>query len=306
MSFEAILTELADLSRPVRASSLAGLSSLGPAEASRFLDVWSGLPGSRRRQVVNRLVDLAEDHIEFNFDAVYFIAIKDGEPDVRLAAVRGLWEYEGRDLIDHLIGLLRSDPDARVRAEAALGLGRFALLAEFGKLAADDAERVDEALRRTAEDGSEPSEVRGRALEALGARSLPWVAELIREAYTAGDRRLRVSAVHAMGRSCDARWLDDVIRELSSDDPEFRFEAATASGAIGDEAAVPHLVPLLADADTEVQEAAIHALGEIGGREAKKALEAALDTKDERVREAIQEALEAADFYDDPLGFRLR
>jgi HEAT repeat protein len=306
LSFDTVLAELADMSRPVRASSLTGLSSLGPAEASRFLDVWLALPGARRRQVVSRLVDLAEDNIELNFDAVYFIALADAEAEVRLAAVRGLWEYEGRDLINHLIGLLRSDPDARVRAEAALGLGRFALLAEFGKLPADDAERVDAALRRTAEDISEPSEVRGRALEALGARSLPWVTELIRAAYAGNDRRLRVSAVHAMGRSCDARWLADVIRELSSDDPEFRFEAATASGAIGDEAAVPHLIPLLHDADAEVQEAAIHALGEIGGREAKKALEQALDTKDERVREAVQEALAEADFYDDPLGFRLR
>lgn len=306
MSFDTLLAELADASRPVRASTLTALSALGPAETSRFLTVWPDLPDVRRRQIVVKLVQLAEDNVELNFDTVYLMALADADADVRLAAVQGLWEYEGRDLINHLIGLLRFDLDARVRAEAALGLGRFALLAEFGRLAEVDADRVDDALRRAAADAGEAAEVRGRAIEAVGARSLPWVTDLIREAYAGGERRLRISAIHAMGRSCDARWLDDVIHELKNEDPEFRYEAATASGAIGDAAAVPHLVPLLDDADPEVQEAAIHALGEIGGREAKKALEQALDTRDERVREAIEQALAEADFYDDPLGFRLR
>ena len=72
--------------------------------------------------------------------------------------------------------------------------------------------------------------MRGRALEALGVRGKDWVHELIEEAYGSGDRRLTISAVHAMGRNADLAWLPMIIDEMESDDAEMRFEAATAAG----------------------------------------------------------------------------
>ena len=53
--------------------------------------------------------------------------------------------------------------------------------------------------------------MRGRALESLGARSEPWVRDLIEEAYDSGDRRLQISAVHAMGTSADSQWLPSIL-----------------------------------------------------------------------------------------------
>ena len=304
MSLESYLQELADPKKPLVVSKLVTISALGPQESSLLLSTWSQLELERRRRVLQVLIDLTEDSVELNFDAVFLIALADEDSEVRLAAVRGLWEHEGRDLVDPLLGLLEHESDAGVRAEVALALGRFVLQAEFDALRAADAERVEDALRRTFEDSTEVSEVRARALESIGALSTPWVRDLIQEAFESGDRRLTLSAVHAMGRSCDTAWLPTLITELESDDGEMRFEAASACGAIADEAATPHLMPLLYDDDQEAQEAAIGALGEIASREAKEALEELLEDADDRVREAVRSALGEVEFADDPLDLK--
>ena len=306
MSDKSDLQDLGDPAQPLAASKLAGLSAMGPEEASAFLNVWLEMELGRRRRLIQGLIDLAEDNVELNFAAVFLIALGDGDQEVRRNAVRGLWEYERPDLIDPLVGLLQSDPEAGVRAEAALALGRFVLQAEFDILRAVDAERVEQALRRTTDDAAEVVEVRGRALESIGARGQPWVADLIRQAFESPERRLRLSAVHAMGRSCDDAWLPEPIAELESDDAEMRFEAAVACGAIAAPAAMPHLQPLLFDDDHEVQQAAIGALGQIGGPQAKRALEDLLEDADDRLREAALSALAEVDFAEDPAGYKIR
>ncbi len=304
MSFEAYIRELADPARPPAASKLINLSMMGAEETPLFLNAWLEMDLRRRQRVIQELIGLAEDNVELNFDAVFFIALADSDAEVRRNAVKGLCEYEGRDLINCLLGLLESDPDASVRAEAALALGRFVLQAEFDTLHAADTERVERALHRSINDTAEVAEVRGRALESIGARSEPWVRDLIQGAFESPDRRLRLSAVHAMGRSCDASWLPALTAELESDDAEMRFEAAGACGSIADEAATPHLLRLLEDDDHEVQEAAIGALGQIGGAQAKEALQDLLSDGAERVREAVLSALAEVDFAEDPLAFK--
>ncbi len=306
MNLKAYLQELADSARPLAISRLTSLSSLDADETSHLVDAWPELELTRRQRVIQELIDLAEDNVELDFDRVFFVALGDSDAEVRRNAVRGLWEHESRDLIDPLADLLETDTDPAVRAEAALGLGRFVLQAEFGVLHRADAERVESALRRAAEDTAEVVEVRGRALESIGASSRPWVRDLIEEAFDSDDRRRRISAVHAMGRSCNADWLPTLVRELENEDPEIRYEAVCACGSIADEAAMSHLLPLLYDEDVEVQEAAIGALGEIGGSLAKEALKEMLEGPDERVREAALAALAEIDFDEDPLGVRMR
>jgi len=162
---EAYLHELADPARPLAVSKLVNLSSMPLEQVSLFMNAWLQMDVRRRRRLVQELLDLAEDNVELNFDAVFFIALADTDAEVRRNAVKGLWEYEGRDLIDSLLGLLERDPDAAVRAEAALALGRFVLLAEFETLRSVDAERVGRGLRRTIDNDAEVVEVRARALE---------------------------------------------------------------------------------------------------------------------------------------------
>jgi len=306
MSLEDYLGELVDSSAPLTVARLVNLSNLLPEEASAFEEAWRGADVHRRRQVMRQLIELTEDNVELDFDTVFRMGLSDSDAEVRRFGIRGLWEYEERDVIPTLVALLLEDADLSVRAEAALALGRYALKAEFDKIRASDASLLDDALRRAIADPGQTTEVRARAVEAVGARSQPWVLQVIEDAYHGGQHRLRVSALHAMGRNCDARWLSTLVSEMKSDDAEMRYEAATACGALGDEAAVSHLLPLLKDDDAEVQEAAIQALGQIRGQEAKRALEDCLASPEARVRDAALAALTEVHFGEDPLGFKLR
>ena len=306
MSLDTLLPTLADAERTPPATELAALSSLEGEDRDRFLGVWRTLSIQRRRDIVDRLADIGEDNAELDFNTIFMAGLVDDDVQVRAQSVKALWEYEYDDLVPVLLRLLR-DPEAIVRGEAALGLGRFLLRYEV--LDRDDgfAQQIEGALRARYHDEVELIDVRGRALEALGVRGKDWVHTLIDEAYTSGDRRLTISAIHAMGRNADLEWLPMIIEEMESDDAEMRFEAATAAGGIADEGAIPHLSELTADEDAEVQEAAIAALGQIGGSAVRSVLhEVASETSDDRVLEAVSDALAEADFGADPLGFKVR
>ncbi|MGD0205777.1 MAG: HEAT repeat domain-containing protein [Dehalococcoidia bacterium] len=298
-TFQEYLAELKNEGQPLRVGRLVHLSHLADEQEKAFLDAWPQVQSERRRQVAQQLVELAEDNVDLNFDAIFLACLSDADPEVRAAAIRGLWEYEHRDLIKPLIGLLQSDDNAAVRAEAALALGRFVLQWEFGSLPDRYFRQVEQALRRAIGNGGEELEVRGRALEAIGACSLPWVRRAIYSAYKSDTHRLRVSGIHAMGHNCDPSWLPILFQELKSDDPETRYEAVLACGSLAEEAAVVHLIPLLEDEDAEVKEATIAALGEIGGRQARSALMRYLDHPSRSMREAVEEALSLVDFAED-------
>ncbi|MCJ7509857.1 MAG: HEAT repeat domain-containing protein [Dehalococcoidia bacterium] len=299
-TFQGYLAELKDEGQPLKVSRLVYLSHLADEQEKAFLDAWPRLQTERRRQVMQQLVELAEDNVDLNFDSIFLACLGDADPQVRAAAIRGLWEYEHRDLIKPLIGLLQSDDNAAVRAEAALALGRFVLQREFGSLPDRYFRQVEQVLRRAISDGGEELEVRGGALEAIGACSLPWVRRAIYSAYKSDSQRLRVSGIHAMGHNCDPSWVPILFQELKSDDAEMRYEAALACGSLAEEAAVVHLIPLLEDEDVEVREVTIAALGEIGGRQARSALVRYLDHTSGSMREAVQEALSLVDSAEDP------
>jgi HEAT repeat protein len=305
-SFEEYLEELAAQSRPLKAAGLARLSAMTPELMSQLETVWPSLNVQRRRAVVQELLDLEEENVEFDFDAVFLVGLKDEDAEVRLGSVRGLWEHEGPDLVPPLIEIMKHDPDAGVRAEAALALGRFVLLSEEGRLRERHFEKIEEALQLVISNGGEIDEVRARAVEAIGAHDEAWVRQAISEAYESGVRRLKVAAVHAMGRSCEPRWLPLLLRELTNEEAEVRYEAANALGSLGDETVVPNLVQALGDPDEEVLEASISALGAIGGRRAREALLELSREGSPAAKEAALAALAEIDFAEDPLAFRQR
>lgn len=306
MDFQEYLGELADGAVRLKVSGLARLTAMSPEQSAAFAEAWPRIDVRRRRRIVQELIDLEEDNVDLNFDAVFLRALEDEDADVRLQSVRGLWEYEGSDLITPLLRLVEHGDVSPVRAEAALALGRFVQLFEEGHLRERHFREIESGLRRVIENGGEIVEVRARTLEAIGSHNDAWVRQAIREAYESDVRRLKVSAVHAMGRSCESRWLPLLTRELANDEAEIRYEAAVACGYLGDEKAVPHLVPLLSDSDLEVSRASIAALGEIGGMEARAALIALADSGSSAVNEAALAALAEIDFEDDPLSFRYR
>ena len=284
---------------------LASLSDLKPAELAELEKVWPKLTAKRRRQIVSRLVELAEDNVELNFDGIFKSLLTDPDEEVRNHALGGLWEDEAPSLIEPLARLLEQDSSTRVRAAAATALAKFALLAEHQKLPASAAARVHQALLGIIGDDRQPAEVRRRALEAAAPLGLPQVAKTIRAAYCGHNAKLKISAIYAMGKSCDPCWLAILLDELTSANAEIRYEAATACGELEAEAAVPHLSRLIDDADTEVQLAAIQALGKIGGNEAKKGLKRCLNHPREVIRQMAEQALEELEDMEEPLSFGL-
>ncbi|MBI5290223.1 MAG: HEAT repeat domain-containing protein [Chloroflexi bacterium] len=305
MSLDTLITALQDPEHAPTATSLALLSAMPADDLARFAGAFRSLSIQRRREVIDLLAELAEDNVEFRFDRVFFLGLDDPDVQVRAQSIKALWEYDGDDLARRLIQML-ADPEALVRGEAAVALGLYLARAELNDTHAAVTGEIEDALRSVYYDEAQLVEVRGRALEALGIRSEEWVHDLIDDAYGSGDRRLAISAVHAMGRSADPDWLPVLFDEMVSEDAEMRYEAAAAAGEMGDEEAVPQLAELIADEDAEVQEAAIAALGQIGGSAAKSVLQSiATEYEDDRVLDAVTEALATADFLDDPMAFKL-
>jgi HEAT repeat protein len=139
--------------------------------------------------IVSDLTDLAQDNVDLNFDAVFKIALNDEDGLVRAASLRGLAEYEGRDLIPRLAILLREDSEIAVRRESAITLGRYAVEAELGNLRDSDSEAIRDVLMASAEDTEEDDRVRARAIEALGAISGEETENLIRKPLAQSRRR---------------------------------------------------------------------------------------------------------------------
>jgi len=292
------LTELRDAARPVVPSGLTKLSDLSPEEVEEFREAWPGIEVARRRQVVNRLIELAEDDIALDFDPVFAACLDDPDGEVKAKAIEGLWYAEEPALIAAFIRLLVEDETEAVRAAAATGLGQFAYLAEVEEIPARYRREIEQALVAAFNREGEGAPVRRRALEAVSAVSSPVVDELIRQAYSSDSLDFRVSALFAMGRNYNPVWLPTVLKELTSPHPQLRFEAARASGELEAQEAVPTLVQMLCDSDIEVKLAAVTALGHIGGADAREALEGCLEGADEATREVAQEALEEMDLWE--------
>ncbi|TAK27185.1 MAG: phycocyanin alpha phycocyanobilin lyase [Chloroflexota bacterium] len=307
MLFTQYLNEIADPKRPLKRSKLTFLSGLRPAEIETLAAAWSEIPIGRRQQIVQTMAELIEDNVELDFNEVFKkVGLRDEDQEVRRLSLVGLWECEDRDLIGPLVELLHGDEAEDVRAAAAEGLGRFILLGELKRLRPRDLERVLTALLESVDDPDESMQVHRRAVEAIGAlNGEERVARVIEDSYQSPENEMKASALYAMGRNCDQRWLPNILAELDSSDPELRFEAVGACGQLEDERAVPKLVRLLADEDSQVRLGVVDALGHIGGDVAKQALRRCLQNPDEEMRQAAEDALEELAFSKDPLSFGL-
>jgi HEAT repeat protein len=293
------ISDLADIEKPILNAVLADLSNLNPADIIFFNQIWSKIAVDRRQKIINRLVELAEENFELNFDSILKSCLKDPDPAVRVKAIEGLWEDEETILINIFIRMLNEDVSENVQAAAAKALGKYAMLAELKKLGPYSSSHVSKALLAILNDRNKPKEVWRRALEAAAPLSLPEVKAAITEAYQSNDPTVINSAIYAMGKNCNSSWLPILIKEMSSASPSTRYEAAGACGELCDEEAVPFLIKLSRDNDVNVQQAAISSLGKIGGNKAKQHLLKCLNNPDEIISEAAESALKQIDAEED-------
>ncbi|MBI2867396.1 MAG: HEAT repeat domain-containing protein [Chloroflexi bacterium] len=304
MFLDRYLEELQDESKPISSSKLINLSSLSRTELEPFRRAWGGIRVARRRKLVNLFGQLSHDNFDLDFSGVFYICLTDPDPEVRDATIANLGECEDRQLISPLINLLKHDPEPKVRASSAAALGKFALLAELGKLLDRDRDRLAQVFLESIEDANETPDVRRRALEGIAPLSHPKVKEHIRRAYNSPEPNMRASALYAMGRNCSAEWLPTIIRELKNLEPDIRREAVRACGEMGDPVVVPYLIPLTRDRDVQLQSDAIEALGNIGGGMARRTLKQLAQNEDGRIRDLALDALESMNMEEEPAGLQ--
>jgi len=305
LPIEEIIADLHDSSQPLRNSRLVDLSNLNSEELELWERAWANIKPKRRQQIIYRLVELAEDNFELNFDCIFRNCLKDQDAEVRSKAIEGLWESEDASLISPFVNLLEQDSSGNVQAAAATALGKFAMLTELNKLRSSHTSKVCQALLGVVSDKNRTVEVRRRALEAAAPLNLPQVEKAIREAYQSHNRQFKISAIYAMGRNYNRSWLSILSRELSSADAEIRYEAVGACGELGEEAASPYLIELIGDLDVDVQVAALQALGKIGGGGAKECLQKCLNNPSEVIRQVAEQALYELEAEESPFTFRV-
>ena len=216
-------------------------------------------------------------------------ALADGRPVVRVNALRALGGIgpAAAGAVPAIAPLLA---DADVRTEAIDALGGIG----------PPASPLAPTLARALDDPS--PHVRWRSALALGrmgpsaAAAVPAVVR----ASEAGDAEVRIAAVQALGKMQAADAVPSLVRLLAAgEDPRLRLEAVHALGRIGTAArpAVPGLVLLLDAPDAGTRAAAVRALGRIGGLSAedRRRLARHLDDGDARVREQARRAVALVD-----------
>lgn len=293
--FKAALRYLQSDETSLSPSLLFALSDVNRQELQQFATVWQTLSADKRGRVTLAMAELAEERIEADFSRIFRYLLDDENAPVRANAINGLWEEQDPALATQLIGALRSDPAAIVRAAAAEGLGRFLFLAETKRAPAALGDEIETALLAVIRSDDETL-VRRRAIESIAFLGTETVRDIIAAAYASDDAKMRATAVFAMGRSADPYWKRTTAQELFSPDPQMRFEAARAVGELEFRAAVPRLIDLASDPDREVQSAALTSLGQIGGKEARRALIAVIESQDPVAAEIAQDALDELEF----------
>jgi HEAT repeat protein len=297
--FKSLLEALSDTETPINARYLYRLSDLEPDELDQLARTWDLLPAWRRRGLMEDLEEMGARDTLLSFEALAEFALKDPAPEVRLPAVRTLWEFDTPSLVTPLLRLLEKDESLEVRAAAATGLGRFVYLGEVEQISPDRLRRIEEALLKITR-GQEPENLQQRALESLGYSSRDEVPELIRTAYRSTDPTWTAAALKAMGRSANERWSKMVVSKLEDTFPVVRTEAARAAGELEIKLARQQLLDLLEDPDWDVRKASIWSLSQIGGEGVRTTLERMFAAAaDEAEADHIETALDNLAFTED-------
>lgn len=291
--FPAVLNEIFTAD-PLPIAQLYRLSDMADVDAEIFWQGWTAVSDDRRQAVVRHLADIVEDNFMVDFAPIFKPSLEDSVPEVRIAALDGLWDSTDLNLINQLIKMMTSDSAEKVRAAAAGSLGHYVLLAEWGQLPDQFLPELVGTMLAKYENEETAVSVRRVLLEGLGAADHPKISGLIAEAYESGDQGMQLSAIFAMGNSADRRWTVTVLGEMESPYEDMRAEAARAAGAIGNSDFVPQLAALAYDEDLAVQTAAVIALGQIGGDEVQRILADMLDDSEVEENEELVELVEAA------------
>jgi len=299
--FSRVLDALQDSSTAFPRKYLNNFSDLESGDVKALKAAWTQIPTARKHQLVKDLEKLGADDTLVLLDAFARAMLDDPDAQVRLYAIRMLWETSDPRLAATLIRILEEDQSEEVRGEAASVLGRYIYLGELEEISPQLLKEVEEVLLAAAHQ-EEHRLAKRFAVEALGYSSQPEVLAIIKNAYSQHDPQWVSSALFAMGRSADPdQWQDEILFSLDHDNLDIRLAAVEAAGELSLEAARPALLEALDTEDNEeTYRAVIWSLSQIGGEDVQIVLYNLADaTQDDDLAEFIEEALENLTFTED-------
>ena len=304
--FSDLISALLDNSTPLSPRYLYRLSGLEGNELEQLSQTWSEISLARRRALIEDLEDLSDSNTLVVFTSVFTIALDDIDPQIRITALRALWDSEETSLIPNYLKILANDADIEVRAQAASGLGIYIYLGEIEEIPAESLERIVHILLQLVDDPQIDKRIRQKALASLGFSSAPRVPALIEESYELGDEEWLQYTLLAMERSLDKQWFPHVISCLNHDNDLIRLAAISAAGELEISDSIPHLIDMLQDQNDEIRIAAAWALSQIGAEEAQESLELLIDqTDDPDELNHLENAMENLLFNQDMIDFNL-
>jgi HEAT repeat protein len=272
---------------------------------------------SSKQEKIALLKKLVEsEDVFYDNQSTFQAYLSDHDPEVRILAIQGLWDYPDPDLIDPLVDIAQRDPDQQVRNRAITALGRYVYEGEMADYDYDwgeletvirEDELPEESYRRVvafllemARDPSVSLDERRFSIEALGFSSDPEIIDLLEQAYHAPDVEMKVSALFAMGRSGLVQWDDYILAELDSPISQIQLEAVRAAGELFLDEATPALLALASSAtDQNLRHEAIWALGHMTSIEVWQFLDDLTQDplEDEETRQLADAALDEYEMF---------
>jgi len=304
--FQIVADALLDEGVPFPARYLHRFSDIAPIDLTILLKAWPKISSRRKITLLEDLEELAEADTLTNFDDLARSLLNDSDPQIRTRAIRLLWENEDVKLVPIFQKAMNGDESTEVRTVAANALGFFVQQGELEKIPEEIHHRIEDDLLQATTSAKEIL-VRRRALESLGYSGRKEVIPLIEAAYHDKNPDWVVSALFAMGRSCDDHWKKHVLSKLRSPDEDIRTEAIHAAGELELSSARAILLDHLEDEeDLEIRRELIWALSKIGGEGVRTRLEELLDAEiDEETASFIEEALDNLTFTEEMSQFNL-
>jgi HEAT repeat protein len=308
LSFQNILDHLLDSKKDIPQNHLQYYSDLDPKSLRLFMDVWPSVKPERKLLLLDSLLAHLDSDTIVSKEEIGRALLKDADGEVRTRAIGLLAEANDPELADTFVNIFLNDPELAPRMQAAQLLGEFVLLGELEELDADIQREVEDALIKVIRREDTPA-LKRLAIESLGYTAREEAVGIIESAFQRADPSWVASALHAMGRSHDNRWDDDVVSKLLDEDPRIRSAAVQAAGELSIEAAGPILLQMLENLEEEEDEvitATIWALSQIGGEDARIYLLNLIEqTEDEEMTAFLEDALENLDFNEEMDKFDL-
>jgi vesicle coat complex subunit len=299
-SFNQVIDALLDENNPFPPVYLHRFSDIEPKDLKEVERVWEQIGVGRRRSLLEDLEELAEVDTLLSFHDFSKFTLKDKDPQVRVLAIRLLWQDEDAHLAPIFVEMMETDNDVQVRATAANALGFFIYQGEVEEIPEILLHDIEDSLLRVYNSEEQPT-VRRRALESLGYSSRPEVPGLLDAAYQHENVDWLSSALFAMGRSADRRWQSQILDMIDHPASQVRLEAIRAAGELVLIKARESLLEIVQDdEDDDVRAAAIWSLSQIGGSDVRPILEDLLEeTEDDEEAELIEDALDNLTFTED-------